>query len=246
MLEHRDLSVRYGRTPAVQGSRLEVGEGEIVGLVGPNGAGKSTTLAAIFGLRPGRRRARSPTGGESLVGLPTEKIVRRGIALVLEGRHIFATLTVAENLPLGKTANRDRAAADAALERVLDRFPVLRRTFGLARRHALRRRAAAAGDRPRAPRRSRGCCCSTSRRSAWRRCSSTRSSTPSPRSGDDGVDRAARRAERRAGRSSSPTAPTSSASGRIVALRHACRARRRASSTPRTSASRRARCRSPR
>ena len=116
-------------SPAVQGISLEVGEGEIVGLVGPNGAGKSTTLAAVLGLVPvaaGRIAYRDA----SLVGLPPERIARRGIALVLEGRHVFATLTVRENLLLGRTASRDRTRADEALERVLERFPVLRRTLG--------------------------------------------------------------------------------------------------------------------
>jgi len=130
MLSVRDLTVRYGRTPAVHELSLEVGEGEIVGLVGPNGAGKSTTLAAILGLVPAAAGTVTFLG-ESLVGLETEAIAKRGISLVLEGRHIFTTLTVAENLALGRTANRDRARTDAALARVLDRFPVLRKTYRL-------------------------------------------------------------------------------------------------------------------
>ena len=128
MLSISDLSVRYGRITAVQEISLEVGEGEIVGLVGPNGAGKSTTLAAIFGLVPVAAGGISYLG-ESLVGLPPERIVRRGIALVLEGRHIFGTLTVAENLLVGTTANPDRTRAGAVLEGVLNRFPILRRTL---------------------------------------------------------------------------------------------------------------------
>jgi branched-chain amino acid transport system ATP-binding protein len=128
MLSVRDLTVRYGRAPAVQGVSLEVDEGEIVGLAGPNGAGKSTTLAAIFGLVPVAEGEISYEG-DSLVGLATEQIARRGLALVLERRHIFNTLTVRENLLLGTTANRTRLRSDAALEPVLDRFPTLRRTF---------------------------------------------------------------------------------------------------------------------
>jgi len=128
MLSVRDLTVRYGRTPAVEDLSFEVGEGEIVGLVGPNGAGKSTTLAAIVGLVPVARGGVTFLG-ESLAGLATEEIARRGVALVLEGRHIFGTLTVGENLGLGRTANRDRARADAALERALESFPILRQTF---------------------------------------------------------------------------------------------------------------------
>ena len=130
MLRVRDLTVRYGSAPAVQHLDLEVEEGEIVGLVGSNGAGKSTTLAAIVGLVPLAGGEVSYLGA-SLNGLRPEDIARRGIALVMEGRHIFTTLTVAENLALGGTAGRDRARTGAALERVLDRFPILRTTYRL-------------------------------------------------------------------------------------------------------------------
>ena len=109
MLEVRDLTVRYGRTPAVENLDLEVGEGEIVGLVGPNGAGKSTTLSAIVGLVP-VASGRITFVGEPIVGAPTERIVRRGIAVVLEGRRLFSTLTVGENLLLGRTAARARGS----------------------------------------------------------------------------------------------------------------------------------------
>ena len=128
MLSVHDLTVRYGPTPAVQELSLEVGEGEIVGLVGANGAGKSTTLAAIFGLVPAAA-GRVTYLGQALTGLQPEQIAARGIALVLEGRHIFTTLTVAENLALGRTAQPDRARAGVALEGVLERFPVLRTTY---------------------------------------------------------------------------------------------------------------------
>src|SRR6266536_3350137 len=130
MLHVRDLTVRYGRTPAVENLSLEVGEGEIVGLVGPNGAGKSTTLAAIIGL-VSVAEGEINYLGESIVGLPPETISRRGIAPVLEGRHIFATLTVGENLLLGKTANPNRSRSDAVVEDMLDRFPILRKAYRL-------------------------------------------------------------------------------------------------------------------
>ncbi len=129
MLSVRDLTVRYGHTPAVENLSLEVGEGEIVGLVGPNGAGKSTTLAAILGLVP-VGAGRITYLGESLVGLAPEEIARRGIGLVLEGRRIFATLTVGENLALGRTANRSERS-DVVLENLLDGFPILRTTFDM-------------------------------------------------------------------------------------------------------------------
>jgi branched-chain amino acid transport system ATP-binding protein len=101
-----------------------VKQGEAVALIGPNGAGKTTTLSTIFGL------ARPSSGavtyeGDSLIGLTPEKIVRRGLALVPEGRHIFATLTVRENLELGGTPHRKAASIATALEQVHERFPVL-------------------------------------------------------------------------------------------------------------------------
>src|SRR5689334_24076739 len=121
MLAIDDLHVSYGRVPALHGISLNVEQGEVVALVGPNGAGKTTTRSAVFGLV-------SPAGGtitfegRSLLGWTPEQILRRGLALVPEGRHIFGTLTVAENLLLGTTARRDRAAADRDLESVLGRF----------------------------------------------------------------------------------------------------------------------------
>ena len=130
VLSVADLTVRYGRTTAVENVSLTVAEGEIVGLVGANGAGKSTTLAAIAGLVP-IAGGTITCFGHSLAGLETEDIARRGIALVLEGRHIFTTLSVGENLELGRTANPDRARTDARLAQVLERFPVLRKTYGL-------------------------------------------------------------------------------------------------------------------
>jgi branched-chain amino acid transport system ATP-binding protein len=129
MLAIDELRVNYGRVPALHGISLHVDEGEAVALVGPNGAGKTTTLSAIFGLVP-------PAGGSitfrgrSIVGSPPEDILRSGIALVPEGRHIFGTLTVAENLQLGTTARRDRDAAEADLAAVLDRFPALKAYYG--------------------------------------------------------------------------------------------------------------------
>ena len=123
-LEIIDLEVRYGRVPAVRGLSLAVGRGECVGLVGPNGAGKSTTLHAVIGLlSPVRGDIR--LGGRSLVGRPPEAIARSGIALVPEGRHVFAHFTVEENLRLGLTARRDRDGHAEALERAYTLFPML-------------------------------------------------------------------------------------------------------------------------
>jgi branched-chain amino acid transport system ATP-binding protein len=118
------LSVRYGAVDAVRGLSLEVRRGEIVGLIGPNGAGKSSTLHAIMGAAPvsgGEVRL----DGRVLTGRRVEEIARAGVALVPEGRRIFAELTVDENLRLGLAAARN-GNADAAFERAFELFPVVR------------------------------------------------------------------------------------------------------------------------
>jgi branched-chain amino acid transport system ATP-binding protein len=129
MLKVENLEVRYGRVTAVRGVSFEVAQGEFVGLIGPNGAGKTSTLAALTGLL--QPAAGSVTfEGESLLGQTPERIVRRGVSLIPEGRQIFGTLTVAENLSLGATSRRDREEVAADLERELERFPILRRYYG--------------------------------------------------------------------------------------------------------------------
>ncbi|MDQ2700242.1 MAG: ATP-binding cassette domain-containing protein, partial [Actinomycetota bacterium] len=100
--------------------------GEAVALVGPNGAGKTTTLSAITGLVPIADGSIRFDDSE-LSGTVPEDVVRRGVALVPEGRHIFGSLTVAENLKLGITARPDRDQAKADMESILERFPVLGR-----------------------------------------------------------------------------------------------------------------------
>ncbi|NMI01840.1 ABC transporter ATP-binding protein [Pseudonocardia acidicola] len=129
MLQIADLSVRYGGITAVQALSVSVAEGELVALVGPNGAGKSSTLAAVSGL-VAPAAGRILFDGESLVGLRPEEAVRRGVALVPEGRNIFVSLTVAENLALGATIRRDRRAVRHDVERELNRFPILRERYG--------------------------------------------------------------------------------------------------------------------
>jgi branched-chain amino acid transport system ATP-binding protein len=125
MLELRGLEIRYAGVPAVRGISLEVGRGEVVGLVGPNGAGKSSTLLAIMGMV-------APSGGDvlvdgrSVVGSSTEEIVRGGVSLVPEGRRIFPELTVDENLRLGLQGRRSREGAEADVEQAAALFPVVR------------------------------------------------------------------------------------------------------------------------
>lgn len=122
MLELEGLRVGYGRIEVVHGVDLSVGEGEAVGMIGPNGAGKSSILRAIFGLvRPTAGRA--VFGARVLTGMAPEQVARLGLALVPEGRHIFKTLTVEENLRLAAPANGDGAESTEA---TLERFPILR------------------------------------------------------------------------------------------------------------------------
>jgi branched-chain amino acid transport system ATP-binding protein len=118
------LRVSYGGIAAVKGVSLEVARGEIVTLIGANGAGKTSTLKAIVGLVASQSEEVS-LFGESLRGVPTHRIARRGVALVPEGRAIFGNLTVAENLDLGAYVKREAGARAARLERVLRLFPRL-------------------------------------------------------------------------------------------------------------------------
>jgi branched-chain amino acid transport system ATP-binding protein len=126
------LEVRYGGVPAVRGLDLEVRRGEIVGLVGPNGAGKSSTLHAVIGVVP-------PSGGDVLLsgrsirGLRPEQVARLGVALVPEGRHVYPSLTVDENLRLGLAGRRSREGLADDRTWVEELFPVLRE---FSRRHA--------------------------------------------------------------------------------------------------------------
>lgn len=123
------LVVRYGAITALRGLDLDVASGEIVTIVGPNGAGKSTLLSTIAGaLKP--QAGRVEFCGTPVAGA-TEDVVRRGIALVPEGRHVFGRMTVLDNLRLGATVRRDAAVA-RDIDGFFDRFPILGR-----RRHQL-------------------------------------------------------------------------------------------------------------
>jgi branched-chain amino acid transport system ATP-binding protein len=131
MLVLENVHVRYGAIAALRGVSLHVEEGEIVGLIGVNGAGKSTTLMTIAGvLQPFEGTLLFE--GESIVGSPPEDIVRKGIALVPEGRRIFPGLTVAENLRLGASIRSDRSEVQRDLEEMCARFPVLADRLGQA------------------------------------------------------------------------------------------------------------------
>jgi branched-chain amino acid transport system ATP-binding protein len=124
ILQIEDLEVRYAGVPALRGLSLEVGGGEIVGLVGPNGAGKSTTMLTIMGVTS-VARGEVKVAGRSILGRRTDSIARSGVALVPEGRHVFTDLTVAENLRLGAmAASKDADHLDIDID-VGELFPIL-------------------------------------------------------------------------------------------------------------------------
>ena len=129
LLSVQDITVRYGRLTALRGASLALDEGEILFVTGPNGAGKSTLLKAIAGVV-------KPVGGtiafkgNPIAGRAPEDIARLGFSMVPEGREVFGSLTIEENLRLGAgmRADRDQAARD--LELVYSIFPILQ-----SRRH---------------------------------------------------------------------------------------------------------------
>ena len=132
LLEVKDLVVSYGGIEALKGISFSVDEGQIVTLIGANGAGKSTTLRAITGIVP----VKSGTityNGENITGMDTQKVVERGIALVPEGRRVFANLTVLENLKIGAYLRKDTAQIQKDIEYIYKLFPRLQeRSWQLA------------------------------------------------------------------------------------------------------------------
>jgi branched-chain amino acid transport system ATP-binding protein len=125
VLELEGLEVRYGAVPAVRDLTLEVLEGEIVGLIGPNGAGKSTTLHAIMGL-VAAQAGDVRLDGRSIRGRAPEAVARSGVALVPEGRRIYADLTVEENLRLGLVGRSGSNGTERDLEWVYELFPIVK------------------------------------------------------------------------------------------------------------------------
>ena len=125
MLKVTDLSVHYGGIEALKGISFEVGQGQIVTLIGANGAGKSTTLRAISGLvRPSSGSINFM--GRDITALNSQKIVAEGIAMVPEGRRVFANLTVKENLKIGAYLRKDRDEIEEGIKDIYRRFPRLK------------------------------------------------------------------------------------------------------------------------
>ncbi len=125
LLELRKLEVAYGGIHAVKGINLEVGNGELVCLIGANGAGKTTTLRGICGLQPVKAGS-IRYAGESIAGRPAFELVRKGLAMVPEGRGVFGALTIEENLAMGAYVRSDAAGIRADIERVFGLFPRLK------------------------------------------------------------------------------------------------------------------------
>jgi len=126
MLELRGTKIAYRGVEVVHGVDFRIAPGEVVGMIGPNGAGKSSVLRAICGLlRPSDGEVLFE--GRTLNGMAPERIARLGVALVPEGRQVFRTLTVAENLRLGAWSVEE---GEAAIGRTLERFPILRERAG--------------------------------------------------------------------------------------------------------------------
>ena len=131
-LELRDVSLRYGEVRALENVSLRVETGQIVALIGANGAGKSSSLRAVTGLR-------KVAAGEVLLGgkvissaqsqAAAHALVREGVAMVPEGRHVFPYMSVRDNLMMGAYTRTDKAAIAADLERVCERFPRLKERY---------------------------------------------------------------------------------------------------------------------
>lgn len=123
LLQTKQLAIAYGGIKAVKGIDLEVQQGELVCLIGANGAGKTSTLNALSGVLPASGEIIYQ--GENIVGLPSHELVRKGIALVPEGRGIFGRLTVEENLHMGAYIRNDKAVIKQDMERIYALFPRL-------------------------------------------------------------------------------------------------------------------------
>ncbi|MCC6379774.1 MAG: ABC transporter ATP-binding protein [Burkholderiales bacterium] len=125
LLALEGLKVSYGGIQAVKGIDLVVGRGELVCLIGANGAGKSTTLKGVTGLQPvsgGTVRY----DGEDVTGRPAFELVRRGLAMVPEGRGVFGALSIEENLAMGAYIRSDKAGIREDVERAFALFPRLK------------------------------------------------------------------------------------------------------------------------
>lgn len=130
LLEVKDLTVRYGAVMALKNISFKVNEGEIVAMIGPNGAGKSTALNSVSGVLEAKDGS-IDTGqilfeGKDIKGLRTDELMGKGISLVPEGRRVFSTMTVLENLQMGAYRRNDKTGVVQDIDTVLGLFPQLK------------------------------------------------------------------------------------------------------------------------
>jgi len=125
LLSLREVTAGYGPIAAIRGISLEVRTGEVVALLGANGAGKTTTIKVIAGVIP-LRSGTIELAGAMIGGRPSAEVAARGIAVVPEGRQVFADLTVDDNLRIGAYRIRDRRSIERTRQEVLEIFPLLR------------------------------------------------------------------------------------------------------------------------
>lgn len=128
MLKFDNVELYYDHVYALKGVSIDLAEGETVALIGANGAGKSSILRAITGLAP-LRSGQIHFMGERLDGTPTAEIVKKGIAMVPEGRRVFPFMSVKDNLLMGAFTRTDKADIARTLESILQRFPRLRERY---------------------------------------------------------------------------------------------------------------------
>ena len=125
ILKVSDLKVAYGGIHAIKGINLEIREGELVTLIGANGAGKTTAMKAITGLQ-GWIAGDVQYLGESIKGVESHALLKKGLAMVPEGRGVFARMTITENLQMGAYTRNDHAQVQADIERMFGIFPRLK------------------------------------------------------------------------------------------------------------------------
>jgi branched-chain amino acid transport system ATP-binding protein len=124
LLEITDLAVNYGTAQALKGISVTVGDGEVVALIGANGAGKTTLLRTVSGLKS-PRSGHISFKGKRIDGVPACEIVKRGVAHIPEGRIVFGTMSVYDNLKMGAYLRRNKKEVAADLQRVYSLFPIL-------------------------------------------------------------------------------------------------------------------------
>ncbi|WP_175868207.1 ABC transporter ATP-binding protein, partial [Burkholderia seminalis] len=125
MLKIKGLQVNYGGIQAVKGVDMEVRQGELVTLIGANGAGKTTTMKAITGLKP-YSAGDIEYDGKSIKGIPPHELLKRGLAMVPEGRGIFARMSIIENMQMGAYLRNDTEQIKKDVDRMFGFFPRLK------------------------------------------------------------------------------------------------------------------------